>query len=131
MKAFARKPRRNEINIVPLVDVLIILIFFFLMTMQFRDLNILNLKLPKIETAGRNNPHDHLVVAIDNEGNYFLKNQPVTADELLAAVTLAGTINREQPVLLMADERTPLKNVTFVMDACRQTGLEKIRLQAR
>ena len=131
MKVFVRKKRRNEINVIPLVDVLIILIFFFLMTMQFRNLNILNLQLPKIETAGKNDSNDHLVVAIDDEGNYFLKNQPVTENELLSAFALAGTVDRTQPVLLIADERTPLKNVTFVMDACRLKGLEKIRLQAR
>lgn len=131
MNVLVRKKRRSEINIVPLVDVLIILIFFFLMTMQFRNLNILNLQLPKIETAGKNNPGDHLVVAIDHKGSYFLQNKPVTEDELLTAFTLAGTVDRTQPVLLMADERTPLKNVTFVMDACRRKGLDKIRLQAR
>lgn len=126
-----RKRRGNEINIVPLVDVLIVLIFFFLMTMQFRNLSALNLTLPKIETAGENRLQDHMKVAVDADGAYFLNSQPVTEDELLAAFHLAGSLNSQQSVLLMADERTPLRYVAFIMDVCRREGLEKVRLQAR
>ena len=101
------------------------------MTMQFRNLSALNLQLPKIETAGENRIQDHMSIAIDAEGAYFLNNQLVSEEELIAAFGLAGRLNPEQPVLLIADERTPLRNVTFVMDVCRREGLERIRLQAR
>jgi len=44
--------RKPKIDIVPLVDVLMVLIIFFLVTMQFQDLRALNVKLPEIKTAG-------------------------------------------------------------------------------
>ena len=47
-----RKRRKPRIDIVPLVDVLMVLIIFFLVTMQFQNLRALNVKLPEIESAG-------------------------------------------------------------------------------
>ena len=44
--------RKPKIDVVPLIDVLMVLIIFFLVTMQFQDLRALNVKLPKIESAG-------------------------------------------------------------------------------
>lgn len=123
--------RRPEINIVPLVDVLIVLIFFFLVSMQFRNVTTLNLVLPKIETAGKNKIPDLIEIAVDAEGKFFYNGTEMTREQLEQAVKIQGTIDKEIPVLLMADEETYLKSVTFVMDTCRKAGLEKVRLQSR
>jgi len=123
--------RKVEINIIPLVDVLIVLIFFFLVSMQFRNLTTLNLVLPKIETAGKNKNVEQLEIAIDAAGQFFLSGVPISKDELEFSLNLQGELNREIPVLVMADEETYLKRVTYIMDVCREAGLEKIRLQSR
>ncbi len=123
--------RRVEINIVPLVDVLTVLIFFFLVSMQFRNVTTLNLILPKIETAGRNRVVEQLEIAVDAEGNLYHGGTPVTKEKLEAAVRFQAEVDRDIPVLVLADEETYLKNVTFIMDTCRAAGLEKIRLQSR
>ena len=123
--------RKVEINIVPLVDVLIVLIFFFLVSMQFRNLTTLNLVLPKIETAGKNKNVEQLEIAIDAAGQFFLSGVPISKDELEFSLNLQGELNKEIPVLVMADEETYLKRVTYIMDVCREAGLEKIRLQSR
>ena len=123
--------RRVEINIVPLVDVLIVLIFFFLVSMQFRNLSTLNLTLPKIETAGRNKASEQLEIAVDAEGKFYLSGAPIERNQLEEAVKIQAQLDREIPVMVMADEETYLKSVTFIMDTCRAAGLEKIRLQSR
>lgn len=132
MQLRPRRRRRIEINIVPLVDVLIVLIFFFLMTMQFKTLNILNITPPKLETAGQSTDYEAIQIAIDKAGTLFYNNQEISEEALRVALTLA--INRAQPdqsVLVLADEDAPLKYVTLVMDQCRQANLEKVRLQTR
>ncbi len=123
--------RKPEINIVPLVDVLIVLIFFFLVSMQFRNLTTLNLVLPKIETAGKNKQVEQIEIAVDAEGLFFYSGTQVSKEALKAAVQIQAGIDNEIPVLVMADEETYLKSVTFIMDVCREAGLEKIRLQSR
>lgn len=120
-----------EINIVPLVDVLIVLIFFFIITMQFRNRTVLNITPPPVETAGENKDTAQVQVAVDSEGKFFLNNAEVSPRELVTGLQLAAGVDRGQSVLVLADEDTPLKNVTFVMDEARKAGLDSIRLQTR
>ncbi|MGC9450429.1 MAG: ExbD/TolR family protein [Oceanipulchritudo sp.] len=126
-----RRRRKAEINIVPLVDVLVVLIFFFLVSMQFRNLTLLNLTLPKIETAGREQPTDSLQIGVDVEGQYFLNGKPISDEQLAEEIRTVASLSPETPVLIMADENSLLRKVTSVMDTCRKAGLDKVRLQAR
>ena len=128
---FARRKRIPGINIVPLVDVLTVLLFFFLVTMQVKTQSILNITVPEIKTAGKNALTEEIVIAIDTEGSLFLNNQPVEKDVFDAAIKLAGEMTPEIPILLVADENVPLRFVTQVMDTCRSNRLNKIRIQAR
>ncbi len=122
---------RREINIVPLVDVLMVLIFFFLMTMQFREARLLNITLPEMETAGVNRPETQLVLAVTRDGDYYLNQQRVSLDEMERALRVQGETDRRRPVLLIIDEEAPVREATRIMDLSRKSGLERIRLQTR
>jgi biopolymer transport protein ExbD len=126
-----RRRRKAEINIVPLVDVLVVLIFFFLVSMQFRNLTLLNLTLPKIETAGKEQPSESLQVGVDVDGHYYLNGNPISEEQLVEEVNSVAEMSPDTPVLIMADENSLLHKVTFLMDTCRKAGLDKVRLQSR
>ena len=126
-----KRRKKTEINIVPLIDVLIVLIFFFLMTMQFKNMDVLNITPPQMETAGKDKEIIQLMIGIDTEGQYFVDNKPVTEDELVATFTEAAAQKEPPSVLLMADEDVPLHYVTFVMDQSRKAKLPKVRMQTR
>ena len=130
MKQPASK-RKTDINIVPLIDVLIVLIFFFLISMQFRNQSVLNITVPKIETAGKNEVYDQIEITVQKEGQYSFNGVTVEEKELLSSIQLIAKVNPKQPVLVIADEESALKHVTFIIDKCRQAKLEQIRLQAR
>ena len=70
-----KRRRRPELNLVPLIDVLVMLIFFAFVTMQFRSATMLNLKLPKIETAGKNEFKGSITISIDENGDDLLQRQ--------------------------------------------------------
>ncbi len=126
-----RRRRKAEINIVPLVDVLIVLIFFFLVSMQFRNMATLNIVLPKIETAGKSKMLEQIEIGISPEGQFFYNGEPLTRPQIEAAIKLAANFNKDALVLILADEESYLKHITFIMDTCRLAGLDKIRLQSR
>jgi biopolymer transport protein ExbD len=126
-----RRRKVPTINIVPLVDVLTVLLFFFLVTMQFKQVSSLNITVPKIETAGENEIAEQIVIALSPEGELYLNDQPLAKQQFENAVKLAGELTPDIPVLLIADENVPLKYVTEVMDICRSNQLNKIRLQSR
>ncbi len=131
MSLLNRNRRRPRIDIVPLVDVLMVLIVFFLVTMQFKNLRALNLRMPKIETAGSNQLSNEIVLSLDRSGNYFLNNQPVSEEVLQDALRTASNLPQKPKVLLVADEEAALKTITRLIDLCRENGLDDFRLQSR
>lgn len=120
-----------RIDIVPLVDVLMVLIIFFLATMQFQDLRALNVKLPRIETAGSNLLQEEIVISINREGRFYLNGKITSTSKLSTFLDSAAELPVKPKILVAADENTPIKFVTQVVDACRIAGLEDFRLQSR
>lgn len=131
-----RRRRRPELNLVPLIDVLVILVFFAFVTMQFRSPGTLNITLPQIDTAGTNEFTGRVTIGIDKDGTITFATDQTTArevprEELGGLLAQISTMSRDIPVLIRADETTELKTLAFVMDACRKAGLNKFSLQSR
>ncbi len=131
MHLISHRRRQPSINIVPLVDVLTVLVFFFLVTMQFKQISTLNITVPEIKTAGKNEIRERVVIALSPEGKLYLNDQLLELPEFEQTIALIGDATPEIPVLLIADENVPLKHVTEVMDVCRSNQLNKISLQSR
>ena len=127
----SHRRRPPSINIVPLVDVLTVLLFFFMVTMQFKQISALNITVPEIKTAGNNEVQEQITIALSPEGVIYLNNRLMAMDQFEQAIQLAGEITPDLLVLLVADENVPLKHVTEVMDVCRSHQLNKICLQSR
>jgi biopolymer transport protein ExbD len=131
-----RRRRRPELNLVPLIDVLVMLVFFAFVTMQFRSPGTLNITLPRVETAGKNAFDGTVILGIGKEGGLsFATDRAAPRDiqrsELEGLLAQVRDLNRDTPVLIRADEETELKTLAFVMDACRKAGLNKFSLQSR
>ncbi len=127
----ARPRRRPELNLVPLIDVLVMLIFFAFVTMQFKSAATLNITLPKVDTAGKNEFKGTVTISIDKDGSLGFNDRRVTDDQLLALLQQVHDVDKDIPVLIKADETSQLKKLAFVMDACRKSGLDKFSLQSR
>lgn len=139
---YVRRRRKAEINIVPLIDVLTMLIFFFLVTMQFREMATLNLTLPKMETAGKSVFENQVVIAIDkfqkirltildSQGSVVFDKADMQEGELEGVAMRLRELDKDITILIRSDENTPLRLVTMAMDICRKHGLNKIRLQTK
>lgn len=130
-QGFQKIRRKPKIDVVPLIDVLMVLIIFFLVTMQFQELRALNVKLPKIESAGSNLVRNELIISIKAKGETFVNGNPTDRDELEKLLKSSASLTKKPMVLVVADENVPLKFVTEVVDLCRLNKLEDFRLQAR
>lgn len=128
---FQRHRKRPELNLVPLIDVLVMLIFFAFVTMQFRSAQMLNITLPKIATAGKNEFKGLVTISIDKEGVITFNGKLVSDTELLVALKQVHDVSADVPVLIKADQASQVQKLTFVMDACRQSGLNRFSLQSR
>lgn len=126
-----KRRRRPELNLVPLIDVLVMLIFFAFVTMQFKSAATLNITLPRVETAGKNEFRGNVTISIDKEGKLTFNGKPVADAELPALLQQVKNLNKDIPVLIRSDEKATLDRLTFVWDACRKAGLNKHSLQSR
>ena len=131
MPYIKRRQRKLYVNIVPLVDVLTVLLFFFIVTMQFKEIKVLNITMPEIKTAGINQIDEQILIAIDASGGLFYNGISVSNQELGEALIATSKMKDDLSILIMADEATELKVITEVMDLCRSNQFNKIRLQSR
>lgn len=138
---YVRRRRRKEIYLVPLIDVLVMLVFTSFVTMQFKSLSTMNLTLPKVETAGKTELKESVTIRIakeiekTSEFEIQLSTSPhpirVKADELAGFIRSLPIADKTISVVIASDENTELKYITQAMDACRNVGLNSIRLQTR
>lgn len=132
---YRKRRRRMEINLVPLIDVLVMLVFTAFVTMQFKSLTTMNLTLPKVETAGKSELKDSITITITKEGGFTFqsgaRSRNVSLEELEGVVHEIGGTTKDITILIRSDENTPLRHITGAMDICRKNGLNKIRLQSR
>ena len=131
MSYIKRRHRKPYVNIIPLVDVLTVLLFFFIVTMQFKQFKVLNITMPEIKTAGTNQLDEQIVIAIDDLGELFYNGISVTMEQMRESLITTSKLKSDLSVLIMADEKTELKVITEVMDLCRNNQFNKIRLQSR
>lgn len=126
-----RRKRITGINIVPLIDVMTALIFFFLMTMKFDDLRQLGITPPQSDSAAEAGEETaRLVVAVSRDGEFFVNAESVPAEELadrLARVAGGGKLTE---AVVVADEDAAMKYAVFVVDEARRCGLG-VRLMTR
>jgi biopolymer transport protein ExbD len=121
-----------ELNIIPLVDVMLVLLMFFVLTTTFEQHTRLRVSLP--ESAGEPvaDADDPLIVAIDREGRFYVAENEVlnpaldTLKEAIAAVTAERGDPAERRVLLRADARTEHQHVVTAMDALGQLGYSNV-----
>ncbi len=126
-----KRRRRPELNLLPLIDVLVMLVFFAFVTMQFRSMTTMNLTLPKVETAGKSEIKDSLTISITKDGGVEVNGRTASMQVLEQLVQEIGRVSKDVTVVIRSDENTPLRYVTQAMDTCRKQGLNKIRLQSR
>lgn len=123
MSLHIQRRRISSINIVPLIDVMTVLIFFFLMSMKFDDIRQLAITPPNAETASQTKAETRLVVAVNNQGEFFVNSKPVPASALADKL---GELSREQntgALVLVADELAATKYTVFVVDQAQKHGL--------
>ena len=132
MSSLLTRPRRRpELNLVPLIDVLVMLIFFAFVTMQFKSATTLNITLPKITSAGKNELKSTVTIAIEKDGTISFNGKLIQDQQLTGLLRQVHNLDPDIPVLIKADESSQVKKHAFVMDACTTAHLLKFSIQSR
>ena len=132
MKLQSRSRDEPEINVISLVDVLLVLVLFFMVSTTFLRETELNVRLPQAATEKRLDPvGDGLEISITQAGAYIVNGRELVNNErrtLRAAIERLLGDKRDVPVFIRADGAATHQSVVTVMDVVGQLGFVKINL---
>ncbi len=126
----AARVRRAVINVVPLLDVLVVMVFFLLVTLRANDPRALQVSPPAAASAAETSLAGAVVVAVDAQGALFVEAKPVTAEALGDALRAALRDRAAKEVVVVADERASTGATVRAVDAAVLAGAA-VRIQAR
>jgi biopolymer transport protein TolR len=116
----------SEINITPLVDVVLVLLVIFMLTAPVLQSGI-EVNVPKTKTV-KEITQQRMVVTINKDQEVFLQDKPVNLADLPALLTKPGVDPSQQVIFLEADERVPFGAFATVMDAVKQAGITHVSI---
>jgi biopolymer transport protein ExbD/biopolymer transport protein TolR len=129
--AFSVKGRTQtslaEINVTPLVDVVLVLLLIFMLTAPVLQSGVV-VAIPKTRSVNQLT-EERMVVTIDKDQNVFLQDKPINVNDLPARLRSVGTAEPAKRIIyLRADERVPFGAFASVMDAVKQAGITNISI---
>lgn len=128
--------RRREdprVDLTPLIDIVFLLLIFFLITTTFvkeRKPNI-PINVPAASSAEVTPKEDGLTIHVTQDGKLFVKDEPKTEEELGGLLDEIKVRNPKTPVLIRADERTQHGVIVRIMDMAKQKGLHRFGIISR
>lgn len=120
-----------EISLIPLIDVVLTLIIFFVVTTTFQDRSALKISLPEAAGEMAETPKDPLVIMVDVEGRYFVGGAEVLRQDVGSLRDAIGKVagdDKNRAVILRADAKTPHQSVVTAMDAIGQLGFSRLSI---
>ena len=136
--AFARRRRRHEgvLELTPLIDVIFLLLIFFMVSTSFVVNREITIKLPESTSAASESNDQQLIMLVDAAGGFLIAGNLYrdTSVEALAEVLrgqLGGQTADPVSIRLDVDEATDYRFVIKAMDVCRAAGISDVRLNTR
>ena len=128
-----RPQRREEIdlNLTPLIDVVFLLLIFFMVSTTFDKQSKLKIDLPEASAEAIKQEADTVVIGIDAKGRYFINDRQLVNTQIKTLkMALLKTIGNKKdvPLVLRADAKTPHQSVVVAMDAAAQLGLTRMSI---
>ncbi|MEO5565750.1 MAG: biopolymer transporter ExbD [Luteimonas sp.] len=120
-----------EISLIPLIDVVLVLIIFFVVTTTFESRSVLKLQLPRADATANAPDKNALDLLVNAEGRYFVGDREALRTDVESLKRTIGEVagaNRDRTVMLRADARTPHQAVVTALDALGQLGFRNISI---
>ena len=116
----------DYLNVIPLVDVMLVLLTIVLTTSTFIATGSIQVNLPRAEEGGTTTPMRPRDIVVDREGRIWLDGAEIALDALAAAL---DAVPRDTPILLRADRALPLQGFVDVYECIRGQGFTRLGLQ--
>ncbi|WP_298929393.1 biopolymer transporter ExbD [uncultured Ramlibacter sp.] len=131
------RPRRTEepeINLIPFIDVLLVVLIFLMLSTTYSKFTELQLKLPVADADVQRDYPKEVIVGVSADGRYTINRTPVTGRSVEAvaqALTDAAKAGKDSVVIVSADGTAPHQAVITVLEGARRAGLNQITFAAQ
>ena len=129
---FHRPPTEElELNLTPLIDVVFLLLIFFMVSTTFQKESEISLQLPKATDAEITTPETRIEIVINAAGRFYIDEQEVVKSDVVSlqnALFKVSNGQRDIPITIRADAQVPHQAVVTAMDAAGQLGMLKITI---
>jgi biopolymer transport protein ExbD len=126
---FRPRPKEEpEINLIPFIDVLLVILIFLMLTTTYSKFTEMQLKLPVADTDAQRDYPKEIVVVVTSDGRYTIRGTPVggrSVDAVAQAFSDAQP-QKDSVVIITADATAPVQSVITAMEAARRVGLAQI-----
>ena len=127
---FNPRPKEEpEINLIPFIDVLLVILIFLMLTTTYSKFTELQLTLPVADAQAQRDYPKEVIVAVTSDGRYVVQGTPLggrSVDALAQALGAAAKAGKDSVVIITADAAAPHQSVINVMEAARRSGLSQI-----
>jgi biopolymer transport protein ExbD len=127
---FRPRPKDEpEINLIPFIDVLLVILIFLMLTTTYSKFTEMQLKLPVADTDAQRDYPKEVVVAVSADGRYMVNRQPVNGrgiEAVATAIAEAAKAGKDSVIIISADATATHQSVITVMEAARRMGLTQI-----
>jgi biopolymer transport protein ExbD len=126
------RPRQKdepEINLIPFIDVLLVILIFLMLSTTYSKFTELQLKLPVADADAQRDYPREIIVAVSSDGRYSIRGTAVTGrtvDAVAQSLKDAAQAGKDSVVIITADAMAPHQSVITVMEAARRSGLNQI-----
>ena len=121
----SRRGALAEINVTPLVDVMLVLLIIFMITAPMLQHQV-EVNLPEVTNKPRTPSEEQLVLTVTKEGSVFLNNTAYTLEALRPQLQVLSQAQPDQEMFLRADAEVPYGTVVKVMDAVKKAGILRL-----
>ena len=124
-----RAKEEPEINLIPFIDVLLVVLIFLMLTTTYSKFTEMQLQLPVADTDAQRDYPKEVVVAVSSDGRYMVNKQPVsgrTPEALSESLLGAAKAGKDSTIIISADATATHQSVITVMEAARRAGLSHI-----
>ena len=126
-----RKGARDEpeINLIPFIDVLLVVLIFLMLSTTYSKFTELQIKLPLADAEQQRDYPKEVIVAVSSDGRYMINKTLVegrSIESLGAALVLAATAGKDSVIIISADASSSHQSVISVMEAARRNGFTQI-----
>ena len=129
---FRRAQRETpDINLTPLIDVVFLLLIFFMVSTTFDRASELSIELPQATADAKPNENVVVDIGVDAEGRFYVNGRQLINTQLVTvreALRGAAKLEGSPPLVVNADADAPYQAVVTVMDAARQLGVFPLAL---